>query len=192
MESPDTSEAETEAGRGRAGEEGVEEDALDDGVAAAAGFVVVVVVVALAAAATDCDEFAGGDAGDGEESGRGAEALVARVLLLLNLNGVEQVNPEELVEACPRARGGRGGTAGWLAAAAAKRSGVVDAEDDDDNAIPRILFFFLSPLESGQPRGRRATLLGRACPDVEAIEREGTTRETPSKEKQKLVLFFFL
>lgn len=135
MESPEASDAETEAGGG-VEEEEEELDGAGAAAVAAAGFAV---VVAFAAAATVRDEFDAGDDGD-DESGRGAEALMATVLLLLNLKGVKLVHPGALVEACPKARGGSGGTAGGLAATAAKRS-VVDAEGDDDNAIPRILFF---------------------------------------------------
>ena len=118
MESPEESEAETEAG-GRG--VGVEVD--DD---AAGGF------------AEEREELAEDDCA---ENGRADDARALRVLLLHNGRGVEPDHSGALVEACPRARRGRGGS---LEDAVANSCVAVEddaAAPDDDVAIRPCMFF---------------------------------------------------
>ena len=80
-----------------------------------------------------------------EEFGLVGVALVASVLLFRVRNGgIELLHPGALVEACPRARGGSGGTnVVELEAGATAANKRCCCSSGDDDAIPRMIDFFL-------------------------------------------------
>ena len=88
----------------------------------------------------------GGEDDDCAEYGRGGDARALTFLLFLNGQGVKTAHSGALVEACPRARRGRGGipataTRCVVDVAAAAAAAAADDDDDDVAIRPRIFCF---------------------------------------------------